>query len=74
MLIEIIQILYYIVFFVMSMLSAFIVFHMVRYSYTAASKTAMLAIFLPVVCVLLITNFILFSTLPFDRIFASMLP
>ena len=74
MLVTIFQILYYIVLFMMTVMSAFIVFHIVFYSYSSSSKVATLAVFLPVVCVLLVTNFILFSSLPLDRIFAGMMP
>jgi len=74
MLIPIFQILYYLMLFAMFLMSIFIVFHIVFYSYTFASKILMLAIFVPVVGVLLFTNLLLFSTLPLDRIFSGMLP
>lgn len=74
MAITIFQIFYYLVFFTMALMSAFIVFHIVAYSYSAKSKTLMLTIFLPVVMVLLVTNFILFVNLPLEKLFSSILP
>ncbi|EKD58666.1 MAG: hypothetical protein ACD_56C00075G0002, partial [uncultured bacterium] len=64
MLIPIFQILYYLMLFAMFLMSIFIVFHIVFYSYTVASKILTLMIFVPVVGVLLFTNFVLFSALP----------
>ena len=74
MLITIFQILYYLMFFMMTLMSVFIIFHIVFYSYTSASKMAALTIFVPVAGVLLFTNFVLFASLPLDKIFAGMLP
>lgn len=74
MLIPIFQILYYLMLFAMFLMSIFVVFHIVFYSYTFASKILMLAIFVPVAGVLLFTNFVLFNSLPLNRIFAGMLP
>lgn len=64
MLIPILQILYLIVFGIMSLMSIFIVFHIVFYSYSTASKLTMLLIFVPVAGVLLFTNYALFMDIP----------
>jgi len=74
MLIPVFQILYYLMLFSMFLMSIFIIYHIVFYSYTAVSRIVTLAIFVPVACVLLFTNFLIFSSLPLDRIFAGMLP
>jgi hypothetical protein len=58
----------------MSLMSLFIVFHIVFYSYTTFSKLITLAIFVPVVGVLLVTNYVLFNSLNLVQIFAGMLP
>jgi hypothetical protein len=72
--VAIFQILYYVIWLSMLLMSLFVVFHIVFYAYSFVSKIAMLAIFVPVVSVLLFTNLLLFSVLPLERIFASMLP
>lgn len=74
MLIPIFQILYYLVFFSIFLIGLFIVFHIVFYSYSFFSKMLMLMIFVPVAGVLLFTNFILFSGINLQQIFAGMLP
>ena len=74
MLILIFQILYYLVFFTMFLMSLFIIFHIVFYSYTTISKIITLLIFVPVAAVLLFTNLVLFSALPLDRFFSGILP
>ncbi|HBI51031.1 MAG TPA: hypothetical protein DDY21_04260 [Candidatus Moranbacteria bacterium] len=73
MLIPIFQILYYLVFFVMFLMSIFIVFHIVFYSYSFLSRLLMLAIFVPVAGVLLFTNFVLFTSINLKQLFAGML-
>lgn len=74
MLVPIFQILYYIMLFAMALMSVFIVFHIVFYSYTFVSKILMLAIFVPVVGILLFTNLVLFTSLPLERIFGGLMP
>ena len=74
MLIPIFQILYYLVFFTMFLMSIFIIFHIVFYSYSTASKLLTLLIFVPVAGVLLFTNLTLFSSLPLAQIFSGLLP
>jgi hypothetical protein len=73
MLIPIFQILYYVIFFAVFLMSIFIIFHIVFYSYSAASKLLMLLIFVPVVGVLLFTNFVLFSSIDLENIFSGMI-
>jgi len=68
MLVAIFQILYLIVFFIMLLMSAFVIFHIVFYSYNAFSKLVMLSIFVPVAAVLLFTNFILFMQIPLSEV------
>lgn len=74
MLIPIAQILYGLVFLSMCLMSAFIVFHIIFYSYSVVSKLIMLLVFIPVTGVLLSTNFILFASLPLAKIFSGILP
>jgi hypothetical protein len=57
----------------MFLMSAFIIYHIVFYSYDATAKIIMLLIFIPVVGVLLFTNFVLFSSISLQNIFAGML-
>jgi hypothetical protein len=73
MLVPIFQILYFLVFFSMFLMSVFIIFHIVFYSYSAFSKLVTLLVFIPVAGVLLFTNFILFMSIPLDRIFSNLL-
>lgn len=74
MLVLIFQTLYYLSLFSMFLMSIFIVFHIVFYAYSAASKLITLLIFVPVALVLMFTNFALFSELPLERILTGMLP
>jgi hypothetical protein len=57
----------------MLLMSFFIVFHIVRYSYNKTAKLTMLLIFVPVVSILLFTNFILFSQIQIENIFSIFL-
>jgi len=68
-LVTLFQILYFIVLFIMLLMGSFIIFHIVFYAYSTFSKMVMLAIFLPVAVVLLITNLILFLRIPLDNLF-----
>jgi hypothetical protein len=70
MLVAIFQILYLLVLFIMFLMSVFIFFHIVYYSYSSFSKLVMLSIFLPVVIVLLVTNFYLFRQIPLENLFS----
>ena len=74
MLVPIAQILYYLVFFSMFLMSIFIIFHIVFYSYTFSSKILMLSIFVSVAGVLLFTNLVLFSAIDLDNALARMIP
>jgi hypothetical protein len=65
------QILYLIILVVMLVLSMVIVFHILKYSYTAKSKIITLAIFLSVAAVLMITNAISFCMLPLEKFFSG---
>jgi|GEM_PF-819396 FtsH-binding integral membrane protein len=67
----ILQILYAIVFFIMLLLSGFIIFHVVFYSYNSPSKKITLALFVPVTCVLLLTNLILFNSIDLEGLFSN---
>jgi len=74
MLIPIFQILYFLVFFTMFLMSIFIIFHIVFYSYSFLSKILMLGIFVPVAGTLLFTNFVLFNKVDLQQIFTGLLP
>ncbi|EKE18642.1 MAG: hypothetical protein ACD_9C00271G0003 [uncultured bacterium] len=74
MLVLIFQILYYLLLFAMFLMSIFIVFHIVFYSYSFLSKLLMLLIFVPVVGVLLFTNFVLFSSIDLGHLLARIMP
>lgn len=56
----------------MVLMSVFVVYHIVVYSYTDISKIIMLAIFVPVVLVLLFTNMGLFLSIPLSDIFSNL--
>lgn len=73
MITPIFQILYYLVFFSMFLMSIFIIFHIVFYSYSVVSKFLMLTIFTSVAGVLLFTNLILFSAVDIEQLLSSML-
>ncbi|EKD46869.1 MAG: hypothetical protein ACD_67C00034G0002 [uncultured bacterium] len=73
MIIPIFQILYYLIFFTMFLMSIFIVFHIVFYSYSTISKFLMLAIFIPVVGALLFGNFVLFSSIDLGNLLTGIL-
>jgi len=68
--IAIFQILYFIVFLSMLLMSIFIIFHIVMYSYSTISKLVTLLIFVPVAGVLLFTNLVIFTKIPFENIFS----
>jgi hypothetical protein len=73
MLIPIFQILYSLAFFAMFLMSIFVVFHIIFYSYSTVSRLVTLAIFIPVVGVLLFTNLVLFRALDLGQLFSGML-
>lgn len=73
MIVTILQILYLLLFFSMFLMSVFIVYHIVFYSYSMFSKLITLLIFVPVVGVLLFSNFVLFSQIPLQSMFVGML-
>lgn len=68
MLISIFQIMYLVIFFIMLLMSVFVIFHIVFYSYNPFSRLVMLGIFVPVAGVLLLTNFVLFNQIPLERL------
>jgi hypothetical protein len=68
------QILYLLVFLAMGLMSIFVIYHIVFYSYTNISKIIMLAIFVPVTGVLLLTNFAIFQQIQLQEIFSMLLP
>ncbi|MDD5396922.1 MAG: hypothetical protein PHW24_02570 [Candidatus Moranbacteria bacterium] len=74
MLILILQILYGIFFLTMFLMSIFIIYHIVFYSYSTPSKLITLLIFIPVAGVLLFTNAVLFSSINLENIFSGLLP
>ena len=71
MLVPIFQILYGVIFFAIFLMSIFIIFHIVFYSYSTFAKLITLCVFVPVVGVLMFTNFALFSLIPLAQIFAD---
>jgi len=73
MLVPIFQILYYLIFLVMFLMSIFIIFHIVFYSYSFLSRLLMIAIFVPVAGVLLFTNFLLFTAVDLEQLFAGVI-
>jgi hypothetical protein len=74
MLVLITQIVYGAVFLMMLLMSLFIVYHIVAYSYTHISRVITLAIFLPVVGVLLFVNLVSFWSIPLENILSKILP
>ena len=68
MLVTIFQTLYGVIFFSIALMSVFVIFHIVYYSYSVFSKLVMLAIFIPVAGVLLFTNLILFMQIPLSNL------
>ncbi|HEX8974088.1 MAG TPA: hypothetical protein VF817_01205 [Patescibacteria group bacterium] len=73
MLIPLVQILYFIVLGMMALLSIFIVYHIIFYSYSTFSKLVTLALFISVAGVLFLTNFLLFTQLPLEDIFSKVM-
>jgi hypothetical protein len=71
MLILIANVLYAAVMLAFMLISFFIVFHVLRYSYSKTGTILTLAIFLPVVVVLMYTNYFLFQHLPINDFFSS---
>ena len=67
------QLLYAAVLLIFFLLSAFIVFHIVRYSYNRSSSVIMLVIFLTFTGLLIFSNIILFANLPLEEMLPHML-
>ncbi len=57
----------------MVLMSGFVIFHIIYYSYDRISKVITLAIFVPVVALLLFTNLISFFAISWDNIFSGLL-
>lgn len=55
----------------MLLFSGFVVFHIVFYSYNSTAKAITLGIFIPVTCVLLLTNLILFNSIELSGVFSN---
>ena len=68
MLVPIFQIAYLIIFLAMLLMCIFVIFHIVFYAYSAASKIITLLIFVPVAAILLFTNAVLFFNIPLQDI------
>lgn len=64
-----ISILYFIMLFICVVGAVFIIFHVVRYSYSRAVAMLTLAIFIPVLFLLMMVNFTVFSSLKLEEIF-----
>lgn len=67
------QLLYATVMLVFFLLSLFIVFHIVKYSYDKKISFLMLVIFLTFTGLLIFSNFVLFVKLPLEDLFSSIL-
>lgn len=68
-----VNIAYFIVLIGFALLSAFIIFHILAYSYNKASAMITLVIFISVASVLFLDNITLFYTLRWDKILAPLL-
>lgn len=68
MLILVAKLLFSAVMFVFTLMALFIVYHVVRYSKTKAGLVLTLALFLPVVAILIFSNVVLFSSLDLENI------
>lgn len=64
----IINILYFLVMLMLLILSVFIVYHIIKYSYDKKASFLMLVLFVSVTGVLALLNVILFFRIPFDKI------
>lgn len=73
MLILIFQILYYLVFAAMCLMSIFIAFHILAYSYSYFSKIMTITIFASVAGTLLFSNFLLFKSVDLAQVLVGML-
>ena len=68
----IIAILYGVVVFTVVMMGIFIIYHIVKYSFSKSEMAITLGLFLSVFIVLLISNSIIFSSIDFGAIFSLM--
>lgn len=68
--IEIIYLLYGIIFFMLALMGIFIVYHIVRYSYNKINLIIMLLLFVVPFLVLMFTNFMIFSSLNLTKLFS----
>jgi len=66
---NIIGIFYFIVFLSFLLTALFIVFHIIRYSINKTSSFLMLVVFVSIFCILLISNVILFFSVPWEQMF-----
>ncbi len=51
-----------------ALVSLFIIYHIVRYSYSKSESVLMLAIFIPVVSVLMLADIVLFFSINFEEV------
>lgn len=70
MTIEIVRVIYLILFFTFVSFSFFIILNIIRYSFSKTVTIAALAIFVPVVSTLLATNLVLFNFINWNYIFS----
>ena len=70
--VAIIQIIYFLFFLTMLFMGVFIIYHITAYSYTLFSKILTLLIFVPVLCILLFTNMVIFYQIPVGEIFSGL--
>lgn len=68
-----VQVMYYIIILGIILAGAFIVYHIVAYSFSAYSKVVTLLIFFPVFAVLILTNIMLFSNIDFQEVFSGLM-
>ncbi|MCD6149278.1 hypothetical protein J7J13_00645 [bacterium] len=66
---NIIGIFYSVIFLSFALAALFIVFHIVRYSINKTSSLVMLVVFISVFSVLLISNMVLFFSVPWEQMF-----
>lgn len=74
MLLLIFKALYGVVVTTVLLMSMFIVYHIVRYSYSRVGTIVMLALFLAVGGALLFSNAVLFAQLPLEDLLESLIP
>jgi hypothetical protein len=66
---QIVEILYAVIIFSILLTSSFIVYHIVRYSFSKLEMIFTLALFLVVISTLIFANFAVFSSIDFGQVF-----